>query len=76
MLKIRKIKVETVPVYDIAVQNVSNFFANGVLVHNSEITLATDKDRTAVCCLSSLNVFYYDEFKSKMNLFVSDVICF
>ena len=39
----------------------------------TEITLATDKDRTAVCCLSSLNVFYYDEFKSKMNLFVSDV---
>lgn len=29
----------------------------------SEITLATDSDRTAVCCLSSLNLEYYDEWK-------------
>ena len=29
----------------------------------TEITLATDKDRTAVCCLSSLNADYYDLWK-------------
>ena len=29
----------------------------------SEIFLPTNKDRTAVCCLSSLNLEYYDEWK-------------
>lgn len=29
----------------------------------SEITLATDDDRTAVCCLSSVNLEKYDEWK-------------
>ena len=29
----------------------------------SEIILPTDKDRTAVCCLSSVNLEYYDEWK-------------
>ena len=39
----------------------------GLQVHHSnlcsEITLATDEERTAVCCLSSLNLEYYDEWK-------------
>ena len=39
----------------------------GLQVHHSnlcsEITLATDVERTAVCCLSSLNLEYYDEWK-------------
>jgi len=30
----------------------------------SEIILPTDKERTAVCCLSSLNLEYYDEWKN------------
>jgi ribonucleoside-diphosphate reductase alpha chain len=30
----------------------------------SEIILPTDKDRTAVCCLSSLNLEYYDAWKN------------
>jgi ribonucleoside-diphosphate reductase alpha chain len=38
----------------------------------SEIILPTDKDRTAVCCLSSLNLEYYDEWK-KDPLFLRDV---
>ncbi len=38
----------------------------------SEIILPTDKDRTAVCCLSSLNLEYYDEWKSN-KLFLRDV---
>ena len=38
----------------------------------SEIILATDKDRTAVCCLSSLNLEYYDDWKDD-GLFLRDV---
>lgn len=38
----------------------------------SEIILPTDKDRTAVCCLSSLNLEYYDEWKNDP-LFLRDV---
>jgi len=38
----------------------------------SEIILPTDKDRTAVCCLSSLNLEYYDSW-SKNSLFLRDV---
>jgi len=30
----------------------------------SEIILPTDKERTAVCCLSSLNLEYFDEWKN------------
>jgi ribonucleoside-diphosphate reductase alpha chain len=30
----------------------------------SEITLYTSEDRTAVCCLGSLNLAYYDEWKN------------
>ena len=38
----------------------------------SEIILPTDKDRTAVCCLSSVNLEYYDEW-SKDALFLKDI---
>ena len=38
----------------------------------SEIVLPTDKDRTAVCCLSSLNLEYYDDWKDN-ELFLRDV---
>ena len=38
----------------------------------SEIILPTDKNRTAVCCLSSLNLEYYDEWKDNP-LFLRDV---
>lgn len=38
----------------------------------SEIILATDKDRTAVCCLSSVNLEYYDEWKTDEN-FLTDI---
>jgi ribonucleoside-diphosphate reductase alpha chain len=39
----------------------------------SEISLVTSKDRTAVCCLSSLNLEYYDDWKTDP-LFVGDVL--
>ena len=38
----------------------------------SEIILATDKERTAVCCLSSLNLEYYDAWKDN-ELFLRDI---
>ncbi len=39
----------------------------------SEITLPTNEERTAVCCLSSVNLEYFDEWKDK-ELFISDLI--
>jgi len=49
----------------------------GLDVHHSnlcsEITLATDKDRTAVCCLSSVNLEEYDEWKNN-DMFIPDLI--
>ena len=38
----------------------------------SEIILPTSKDRTAVCCLSSVNLEYFDEWKNDKN-FLYDV---
>ena len=38
----------------------------------SEIILPTDENRTAVCCLSSVNLEYYDEWKNN-KLFLRDV---
>lgn len=65
MPKIRKIKLDNeIPVYDITVENTHNFFANNIVVHNcSEIFLPTNEERTAVCCLSSLNMETFDEWK-------------
>jgi len=39
----------------------------------SEITLPTAKDRTAVCCLSSVNLEYFDEWKDN-KLFIEDLV--
>jgi len=48
----------------------------GLKVHQSnlcsEIILPTNEQRTAVCCLSSLNLEYYDEWKNDP-LFLKDV---
>ena len=48
----------------------------GLKVHQSnlcsEIILPTDEKRTAVCCLSSLNLEYYDEWKDHPQ-FLADV---
>ena len=48
----------------------------GLEVHQSnlcsEIILPTNKDRTAVCCLSSLNLEHYDEWKDN-ETFLRDV---
>jgi len=51
----------------------------GLKVHHSnlctEITLPTDEHRTAVCCLSSVNLEKFDEWKNN-NLFISDLVRF
>jgi ribonucleoside-diphosphate reductase alpha chain len=39
----------------------------------SEITLATDEERTAVCCLSSVNLEHFDEW-SKVPAFIPDLV--
>lgn len=39
----------------------------------SEITLATDDTRTFVCCLSSVNVEYYDDWKDDTQ-FIADIV--
>ena len=39
----------------------------------SEITLPTDEERTAVCCLSSVNLEYFDDWKDN-EMFISDLI--
>ena len=39
----------------------------------SEITLATGDDRTFVCCLSSVNLEYYDDWKDDEQ-FVADIV--
>ena len=48
----------------------------GLKIHQSnlcsEIILPTDKDRTAVCCLSSVNLDYYDSW-SKNTKFLKDI---
>ena len=50
----------------------------GLKIHGSnlcnEIFLATSKDRSAVCCLSSLNLEYFDEWKD--TTIVEDCITF
>jgi len=73
-IKIRKVE-NTQAVYDIKVENNQNFFANNILVHNcNEIHLATSKERSAVCCLSSLNLEKFEEWKD--TTIVEDCITF
>ena len=47
----------------------------GMITHNTEITLANDKFRTAVCCLSSLNHLKRDEWFGN-DLFIRDCVEF
>jgi ribonucleotide reductase alpha subunit len=56
MIKIEKLK-ENKKVYDITVEGNSNFFGNGILVHNcAEIMESTDYQTTAICTLTSIPV--------------------
>jgi ribonucleoside-diphosphate reductase alpha chain len=57
--------VEHQDVYCLTVDSETHLFvANGVITHNcSEILECTDENRSAVCCLSSLNLEMWDEWK-------------
>ena len=52
--------------------------SKGLRVHHSnlctEITLPTSPDRTAVCCLSSVNVARYDEWFPHREQFIDDLV--
>ena len=63
-------------VYCLTVDSKENHFVvQGFITHNcSEIFLPTAKDRSAVCCLSSLNLEYYDAWKD--TTIVEDCITF
>lgn len=39
----------------------------------TEITLPTDEHRTAVCCLSSINLYYWNEISKNLDQFVLDI---
>ena len=72
-IKIKKLNKKEA-VYDLTVENNNNFYANNILVHNcNEIHLVTDEDRTAVCCLSSVNVAKFDEWYTDP-YFIGDLI--
>ena len=62
-LKITKLQTKK-PVYDVTIQDNQNFYANNAVVHNcSEISLYTDELHSFICCLSSLNLARWDEWK-------------
>lgn len=56
------------------------YIKSGLFVNQSnlcqEITLHTSPNETAVCCLSSLNFEYYDEWKTQSREFLEDVLVF
>ena len=81
-VKILQNRIETGEPYlmfEDAVQNGLPDFQKrkGLKVHHSnlcsEITLATDEERTAVCCLSSVNLEYYDDWKDVPS-FIPDLV--
>lgn len=47
----------------------------GMITHNTEITLANNEERTAVCCLSSYNMLTHDEWKGNRQ-FIKDMVEF
>jgi ribonucleotide reductase alpha subunit len=53
------------PVYCPTIPTTGKFaLANGLMTGNSEIALYTDPDHTFVCCLSSLNLVRWEEWKN------------
>jgi len=79
--KILELRMETGEPYihfiDTSNKHLPDFQKNlGLKIHQSnlcsEIILPTDKDRTAVCCLSSVNLEHYDSW-SKNTMFLRDM---
>lgn len=83
-VKILSTRMETGEPYVIYIDNVNRtapihhkYLGLDIKTSNlcSEIMLPTNKERTAVCCLSSVNLEYYDEWKNN-SLFIEDVMRF
>lgn len=61
---------EHVAVYDITVKYTHNFMVvdpntkSEVLVHNCEIALPANEEESFVCCLSSMNLLHWEEWKN------------
>lgn len=77
-------RVETGEPYIVYVDTVNEYIPNfhkkaGLYVKTSnlcsEISLPTNAERTAVCCLIQLNQLYYDEWQSN-SLFIEDIVRF
>lgn len=67
----------------IFIDNVNNalppeYVMEGIKVETSnlctEITLRTDEKHSGVCCLSSINLEYYDEYAPNIQQFISDCL--
>ena len=83
--KILEMRVSTGEPYILFIDTVNKLIAphmskQDMLVSTSnlciEIMLHTSPERTAVCCLSSLNMERYDEWKSQYQQLVRDVLLF
>ena len=83
-LKILEVRVNTGEPYISFIDTINDGLPQtqkdlGLKVHHSnlcsEITLPTNENRTAVCCLSSVNLEKYDEWKND-TLFIPDLIRF
>lgn len=83
-LKILEVRVNTGEPYISFIDTINEALPKtqknlGLKVHHSnlcsEITLPTNDNRTAVCCLSSVNLEKYDEWKNN-TLFIPDLIRF
>jgi len=74
MLKITRKKInKKVSVYDINVSGNHNFYANGLVVHNcTEIIIPINEERTAVCCLSSPNIEWFELWKD--TTMIADIV--
>lgn len=81
--KILKTRVETGEPYLLFIDTVNravpaHHAEKGLWVQQSnlcsEITLPTTRDRTAVCCLSSLNLETYDEWEGEAEKLIADAV--
>jgi ribonucleoside-diphosphate reductase alpha chain len=65
IISVNKINVEPTAVYCPNIPSTGKFaLANGIMTGNSEILLYTDPEHSFVCCLSSLNLTNYDQWKN------------
>ena len=83
--QILELRLETGEPYILWIDTVNRALAPHALKQNLlcstsnlcvEITLHTSPERTAVCCLSSLNLETYEQWKDKMDVLVYDVLLF